>query len=405
MPLSVGIVGCGVGGMAAALFLNRAGHDVAIHERFETPQPLGAGLLLQPTGLAVLDRLGIEETALAHGDTIAALDGRAVGSGRRVMNLHYRRYRSDSFGLGIQRGTLFQILYDAVQAAGIEIRTGAEIAERRDRHLVAADGRRFGPFDLTVAADGSDSALRYEAGKPRVDKPYPWGAFWCLVDDPDRAWSGVLHQRYDGPRRMAGILPVGTLPSDPGGPPKVSFFWSVRADAFDAWTARGITPWHDEMCAYWPEAEPVWGAIRDPAQLARATYRDVVFRTAVAPGLAVIGDAAHAMSPQLGQGANLALVDAMFLGEALAEATPGSLDEGLRAYDRGRRAHVRFYQRASRWLTPLFQSERTFAGWFRDWSFPVAQRLPVMRGEAGALLAGVKGGWLRRIDPERWRGG
>ncbi|MEQ8702041.1 MAG: NAD(P)/FAD-dependent oxidoreductase, partial [Bauldia litoralis] len=245
--------------------------------------------------------------------------------------------------------------------------------------------------------------LRYAAGAPTVDRSYPWGAFWCLVPDPERRWSGTLHQRYDGPRRMAGILPVGTLPTDPGGPPKVSFFWSVRADGFEAWLERGIGSWHDEMRAYWPDAEPVWGAIRDPAQLARATYRDVVFRSSVAPGLAVIGDAAHAMSPQLGQGANLALVDALFLGEALAGARADTVDGALRRYDRARRGHVRFYQRASRWLTPMFQSERRFAGLLRDWSFPLVQRLPVLRSEAGAVLAGTKRGWLRRIDPDRWR--
>ena len=57
--MRVAVVGCGTGGPAAALLLNAAGHDVEIFERFNTPSPIGAGLLLQPTGQAVLARLGL----------------------------------------------------------------------------------------------------------------------------------------------------------------------------------------------------------------------------------------------------------------------------------------------------------------------------------------------------------
>ena len=62
----IAIVGCGVAGQAAALFLSRAGHKVTILERFERPAPVGAGLLLQPSGLAVLKRLGLHEQAVAR---------------------------------------------------------------------------------------------------------------------------------------------------------------------------------------------------------------------------------------------------------------------------------------------------------------------------------------------------
>jgi 2-polyprenyl-6-methoxyphenol hydroxylase-like FAD-dependent oxidoreductase len=57
--LDIAIVGCGPSGMAAALFLSRAGHRITVFERFDAPRPVGAGLLLQPTGLAVLGRLGL----------------------------------------------------------------------------------------------------------------------------------------------------------------------------------------------------------------------------------------------------------------------------------------------------------------------------------------------------------
>jgi len=65
--LQIGVVGCGVTGQAAATFLAEAGHDVTVFERFAEPRPLGAGLLLQPTGLAVLAALGLADQALAQG--------------------------------------------------------------------------------------------------------------------------------------------------------------------------------------------------------------------------------------------------------------------------------------------------------------------------------------------------
>lgn len=61
------VVGCGVAGMGAALALARRGHEVTVMERFDSPRPLGSGLLLQPSGLAALRVLGLEEAMLAAG--------------------------------------------------------------------------------------------------------------------------------------------------------------------------------------------------------------------------------------------------------------------------------------------------------------------------------------------------
>ena len=66
-PLDIAVVGCGVAGQAAATLLAERGHRVTIYERFTEPQPIGAGLLLQPTGLAVLRELGLAESAIARG--------------------------------------------------------------------------------------------------------------------------------------------------------------------------------------------------------------------------------------------------------------------------------------------------------------------------------------------------
>ena len=106
--------------------------------------------------------------------------------------------------------------------------------------------------------------------------------------------------------------------------------------------------------------------------------------------MAVIGDAAHGMSPQLGQGTNLALVDAMVLARCLREDT--DIPSAFAAYSAQRRQHLRFYQFASRWLTPLFQSDSRLAAWLRDLGFPLTPHLRFTRQEAVRTVAGLKTG-------------
>src|SRR5690606_13784385 len=99
-PLKIAIVGCGTAGMAAAVYLARAGHRVTLFERFATPQPVGAGLLLQPSGIAVLRELGLLEAALAGGAVVRGLEG-VNHAGRKVLSLRYQDLGAEYFGIGI----------------------------------------------------------------------------------------------------------------------------------------------------------------------------------------------------------------------------------------------------------------------------------------------------------------
>jgi 2-polyprenyl-6-methoxyphenol hydroxylase-like FAD-dependent oxidoreductase len=101
------------------------------------------------------------------------------------------------------------------------------------------------------------------------------------------------------------------------------------------------------------------------------------------------------MSPQLGQGVNMALLDALALRDALRAA--GDISTALARYAAARRAHVRIYHLWSRWLTPLFQSERD--GWarVRDLVFHPLSRLPGARGQMLRVLTGTRRGWTGRF--------
>jgi len=395
--LDIGIVGYGTAGQAAAVFLSCAGHRVQVFERAPVLGPVGAGILLQPTGLFALAELGLLERALACGARVDRLVGHNL-SGRSVMDMRYAQLDPEWFGLGIQRGSLFELLKQAYSGAS-SVATGCEITglDAVSGMLVDASGSCHGPYDLILAADGAASKLRAANTTVQRDTQYPWGALWCLCADPQRRFDGQLWQRYDRAQRMAGVLPVGYLPAQDASQHRVSFFWSLPLAAMGAWQERGIAAWKDEVHGYWPEAAELLAHIEHPEQLARASYRDVMLGKPWCGRAVWIGDAAHAMSPQLGQGANLALLDARALAAALERET--SVAAALDAYARERRRHVYIYQFISRWLTPLFQSDRNLVAALRDLAFGPLGQMPIARGQMLKVLAGVKRGWLGSLPP------
>ncbi|MEP7155202.1 MAG: FAD-dependent monooxygenase, partial [Betaproteobacteria bacterium] len=92
MKLEIGVVGAGTAGAAAALLLARDGHRVTLFERVTEPMPIGAGILLQPTGMAVLGQLGLLDEAILLGAKVARLYGENQ-HGRKVMDMQYRDWR------------------------------------------------------------------------------------------------------------------------------------------------------------------------------------------------------------------------------------------------------------------------------------------------------------------------
>jgi 2-polyprenyl-6-methoxyphenol hydroxylase-like FAD-dependent oxidoreductase len=391
--LDVAIVGYGTAGQAVARLLQRQGHHLEIFERAPQPRPVGAGLLLQPTGLCVLGELGLLNAALDCGESINQLLGESV-HGRRVIDMDYAGLGAGWYGLGIQRGALFELLRDAALERHLRSGTGIADVDAQRGELRDESGQRHGPYDLIIVGGGAASSLRPSA-LTRRDRPYAWGALWCLCADPQQHFSGRLVQRYDRARRMAGLLPVGVLPGQGREAQRVGFFWSLPTRDIDAARARGVDAWRDEVGEFWPEAQPLLDSIVDVQQLMPAHYRDAILRRFHDGRVAWLGDAAHAMSPQLGQGANMALLDASALARAIA--TNDDLSVALAQYDRERRRHVWIYQLISRWLTPLFQSDLDWAGRMRDACFGPLARLPLLRGETLKVLAGVKCGLFGRV--------
>jgi len=401
--LEIGVVGAGTAGSAAAILLARAGHAVTVFERIEDPKPVGAGITLQPTGQAALQRLGLLEPVAARAAPIDRLTC-VRSSGKPMVDLPYAVIDPGLRGLGTHRGNLFETLFAATRESGATVRCGAHVAttalDDKGRWLVLATGERCGPFDLVIAADGGVCELHSAARKVK-STAYPWGALWVVAEDPGFSAERRIWQVVEGAHTMLGFLPTGMAPGRETS--VVSMFWSIRADRVDAWRAAGLPAWRDRILRLEPRAEPILDTLHDLESVLFARYRDVAMWPWHAERIVFIGDAAHATSPQLGQGANLALIDAVALADAIAaHATgPETVARALAAYSTGRKRHLGFYQFMTRFLTPFFQSDSRLLAWIRDRTFPHSRWFGPLRRQMTQTMVGVGRGFLRRPMPIR----
>jgi 2-polyprenyl-6-methoxyphenol hydroxylase-like FAD-dependent oxidoreductase len=373
--LHIGIIGAGTAGSAAAIVLSRQGHDVTVFERVTEPGPVGAGLLMQPSGLAVLTALGLDAPIRARGARVERL--RCVRrDGRVIFELPYGNLAPGLHGVGLHRGVLFSTLFGAA-AACARIITGHNAvrlhSHGRQKVIVCDNGDAHGPYDLVVVAGGARSTVIDEEPAIRRAVPYPWGALWFVaqVERPRDELFQVLH----GTRAMFGVLPAGVGPN--GNTPLVTVFWSIPASQHDRVRDDGLGKLKARLSRHSRDAEPLVHQLTDMSQVLFAAYMDVRMpRWDVGP-VVYVGDAGHAMSPQLGQGANIALNDAFVLGECLRDES--DVVSALAAYSRRRRWTLGYYQLATRWLTPFFQSDYAFLGVMRDYAMPITTRLPLLR--------------------------
>ncbi|HZH25612.1 MAG TPA: NAD(P)/FAD-dependent oxidoreductase [Azospirillaceae bacterium] len=391
--LHIGVIGCGVAGMATALLLSRRGHRTTVFDQADRPRPTGPASLVQPAGLAVLDRLRLLGTLSTLGTRIERIVGYAAGR-RTVFDLRYRDLVPGAAALGLHPGALFQALFEAVhEEPGIDVKPGTRIVAvdpvDEGVMLVEAGGPAFGPFHMAIVADGAGSTLRSALGFSVREREDDWAVLHGFAPDPRGLFAGVARQIHAGTSRFAAVLPAGRLPDDPGGWPLAWVAWGIPAQALSRWRGDGMARWRADAAALWPAASPLWDFFQSPDDLDVLRWRDVAMARLGHGPVALVGDAVRGGSPLLHQATTQALVDAALLADAVEAAR--TVEDATAAYDAVRRPAVALGRTAARCAAPFLLSKFTPLGGVRDAFAGPLLRLPGPGRRIAAALAGLGG--------------
>ncbi|GAB5458463.1 MAG: NAD(P)/FAD-dependent oxidoreductase [Henriciella sp.] len=394
-PLDIAIAGAGIGGLAAAILLARQGHKVRIFDQFDAPQPVGSGLMLQRTGLAVLDELGLRPKIDALGSRIDRLWGLTTPSMRPVLDVRYAELNPDLYGLGVQRSMLFNHLLEAAKDSACELTPSTRLIDAdAEAGTFSTAQKTIGSFDLVIDALGVNSPL---TRTPKHDLPY--GALWATLPWPEAGPfdAAALEQRYEKASKMTGVMASGKAHEN--APLSLTYFWSIRSDQEANWRTGSLEAWKAEATALWPETAELLNLISHQSDMTFARYRHRTHPDPVSGSRLIhLGDAWHAASPQLGQGANMALLDAWAIAKALSEKADQG--EALSYYKSLRHSHVKLYQLMTWLFTPVYQGDSQILPWLRDWlAAPLSKVWPAPK-LLSAMVSGQIWAPLRRLDLE-----
>jgi salicylate hydroxylase len=389
-PLRAAVIGGGIGGLAAANALLRRGLTVTVFEQAPSLGEVGAGVFIFPNSLRQLERMGFREALAAVGAPVGPgsqycrKDGAVVGP----------IVTADSSGwnglYGMHRADLLNVLAAALPPG--TVRTGHRCTGFSQDSSVATVSFANGETaqaDVVIAADGIHSALQRFVVPPAAPEYSGVRAYRGLVArNRLDAWRDRTHQVWMGDGKHFMVFPVrsGTLLNYVGFVPTV-------AETVESWSAIGD---RDELAASFAGWDPqvitlldkvescFWWGLYDRRPLTRWTDGR----------LALLGDAAHAMLPHLGQGANQAVEDGVALAVLLEGKTPAEVPDVLHAYERFRRVRTDVVQAEARQnglrydsrYESLEQRDREIrsAPEFRKWlyDYDVEQAALALRGAA-----------------------
>jgi 2-polyprenyl-6-methoxyphenol hydroxylase-like FAD-dependent oxidoreductase len=341
--MKVIVVGGGIGGLCAAIALQKQGIETIVYEAAPELKPVGAGVGLAANAIQGLSRLGVADEVIARGKELEALtifdekDNIITNQDTRPLS---RKYGISNFV--IHRADLHDVLAQNLQPGTLLLNKRCQtIKQQHNQVQVHFTDGSSAIADLLIAADGINSVVRQQLlpkSKPRYAGYTCWRG---VVENPGVKLNTMISAETWAPQGRVGMAPL------PGN--RIYWYACINAPEQDE-RMRHMTP--AQLAAHFT-------GVHEPVQEVLAATNDLKpLDTFVYNRIVLLGDAAHATTPNMGQGACQAIEDAVVLGQCLERER--TIDKALANYDKRRLTRTANVIRLSRML-----------GWVSQWENPL----------------------------------
>ena len=350
--MNIAIIGAGVGGLTAAIALRAKGHHVNVYEQTAELKAIGAGFGVLPNAMHLLATVGLDDDIKRIGYSAGASIVRDLDGNKLPVENWPQKPSPLGSTYAVHRGEFQLLLASKLPAERVHLGKRAVKVEQLEGHarITFADGTDV-TADLVIGAEGIRTVVQEAVGVQAPATSEGVMAYRALVPVEKLSWAPADQRLaiWFGPQRTflcylvsAGRIMnvVGYVPSD--------------RDADESWSAPAEL---DELRAEFAGWEP---RVQETINAADSTFKWGIFDRPSLPtwstaSITLLGDAAHAMVPHLGQGANQAMEDAFALATILDGADKSSLAPLLKIYEKLRIARTSLVQRVSREAGGLYR--------------------------------------------------
>ena len=376
-PLSIAVVGAGIGGLAAATLLAKSGHRVRVYEQASKFARVGAGIQMTPNAMKVLRGLGLEARLRDVAFQSPAGVSREWDSGNVTNELRMGDEIETRFGapyLFLHRADLHAAIEAVVPAGTVELNRKLAGVEQNANSvtLTFTDGSRA-QADCVIAADGVHSTVRA----------------WMLGPEQPR-FTGRVAYRTTFPAHLMGSERITPVRTKWWGPDRhmVVYYVTRKQDEIyfvtsqpesvewmtpESWSAKGdLAALREAYAGFHPEVQAILRACPDVHKWA-LLERDPLPRW-TEERVALLGDACHPMTPYMAQGAASALEDAAVLSRCLANVDADGVAKALRVFEATRKPRASEIQGSSRkntWMRK--ETDPTWVYGYDAWTTPLAE--------------------------------
>jgi 2-polyprenyl-6-methoxyphenol hydroxylase-like FAD-dependent oxidoreductase len=362
MPLTTIVVGGGIGGLSLARELGLAGLPVVVLERASKLATVGAGIIMNPNAMRVLEANGLAPCVRSRSSPYLARET-SDQRGRRLAIRDYRPLYADgrlAIGALCHRAHLQECLYDGLPAGTVRLDTRIVTLEAGpDGVRIETESGQTFSGDVLVGADGIRSMVRTRFFGPNEPAYLGYRSHRFVVPNRDGLEQFT---EFLGHGKRVGLVPIGD---------GQLYVWTTfnSPQASRAWALESVQALQALFAEFTDSrVRRAFGGIESIDGVVCTDIEEVRQAAWVGGRVALLGDAAHALTPNMGQGAGMAMEDAAVLGEELARAVRGKTDvpSALTSYVARRQRRVETIVRLSREIGEEGQLAGALACWLRN---------------------------------------